>query len=174
MRRPLMTITAVAALTLALAGCGGDDEPDDPPPAGGEPAPSPTVAPPTDPGPPEHGWEEQATVDFETGEITAEGFNDLIDSETPQWAADPVDTVEVLLHLDEPAGTVDIDQAGGGDAPTVVVTVSDLADGSVEAIRYEIELATGDDELYRFDTGQASWRCQPERGHQDFDTEPCL
>lgn len=179
MRRPLTRITGAGLLLglalTALAACGGDtdEDPDDPPAGATQPAPSPTIAPPPQTTGPGEGWEGSVQVDFDTGEVTADGFNDLVDAESPQWAESAQSAVSVLLHLDQAEGTVDTDEEAGGDEPVVMVTISELADASVEAMRYRIELAQGDDGLYRFAAGEASWRCQPERGQQEFGTDPC-
>lgn len=176
MRRALISIAAVTAgCSLVLAACGDDDPPPDTPPASPSPAGTPpTVAPPPETGPPDQGWDGNAQVDFETGELRAEGFNDLIEAEAPQWAQEPVETASVLLHLDRETGTVDIEEESENGDPAVVVTISDLADDSVAAIRYRIVLSPGPDGLHRLSSGEASWRCRPDRGHQDFDTGPCI
>jgi hypothetical protein len=179
MRRSLIRIAVVgAACGLALSGCGAPaDEPATTPPAAATPpgatGPPPTFAPPPPTGPPEHGWEGTVEVDFGSGEVAAPGFNDLIDDDRPDWARDPLSTVTVLLLLDELEGDLETSQQTQDGNPVVVVTNSGIGDDSVAAIRYRIVLEQGDDGLHRFAAGEAGWRCQPERGHQDFSVEPC-
>jgi hypothetical protein len=176
MRRSLIRIAVVGAAGLALSGCGA---PADEPAATRPPAtgPPPTFAPPPPTGPPEHGWEGTVEVDFGSGEVTAPGFNNLIDDEQPDWARDPLSTVTVLLLLDELEGDLETSQETSQQTqdgnPVVVVINSGIGDDSVAAIRYRIVLEQGDDGLHRFAAGEAGWRCQPERGHQDFSVEPC-
>lgn len=159
----------VAGLGLLLGGCGGPGPPPSPP-AG----PASTLPAAPDPVPPDPGWEGTTELDFATGALTAPGFNELIDAQAPDWATDPLTTVSVLLRLDRADGQVEADVQGGGSDPMVVVTNSQLADDSVAAIRYRITLTEGSDGRYRFAAGEATWRCQPERGQQDFGTDVCL
>lgn len=64
-------------------------------------------------------------------------------------------------------------ELGEGSA-RVVVILSNFADDSTEASRYEFTFEPGPDGLVRFASGTRTNRCQPGRGHQDFSVEPCL
>jgi hypothetical protein len=68
---------------------------------------------------------------------------------------------------------VSIQQSISGDKATVKVLADQLADDSVRARRYRVELS-------KHGSGwQIAWagfqqRCRADRGHQDFSIEPCL
>lgn len=123
------------------------------------------------------GWQGSVGVDRDTGELAAPGFNDVIEAQQPSWAQTADGAAEILLQLDEETeeeqGTVEIDVVDG-DAPTATVTITDLPDDSVNAIRYELSFERGDDGLLRFVEGTWAQRCQPGRGHQDFQAELCV
>lgn len=189
-----MVAGCLAGCAVGLAGpaaaCGGDAPSDRSGPSGtagtptpgasdapadsGPPSthPSATLAhPPT--APPPRAWDGDVEVDLDTGEVTAAGFNDVIDEEQPEWAGSAAATARALLHLpaDEDAEVAQEDTDGGA---VVTVTRTDLADASTEAIRHEFTLVAGDDGLFRFDSGTVQWRCRPDRGPQEFSTEACL
>lgn len=109
-------------------------------------------------------------VDFETGEIGAPGFNELIDEGQPAWANTAHGAAEMLVDVEER----ETDVRAEGDS-TVVVTVTGLPDDSVEAVRYELLFVRGEDGLFRFVEGFWSQRCQPGRGHDnEFLLRPCV
>lgn len=133
--------------------------------------------------PPDHyspslaGWTESVEVDFETGEVLARGFNDLIEAEQPTWAQDPRSVTTVLLQLAdrEEGEVVDLRQEPDpGGRIVMAAEISGLGDDSVTAVRYRIVLRYEADGLLRFESGAWSQRCQPGRGHQDFRVDPCL
>ena len=136
---------------LLLAGCtDGDDAPA---------APEPTAA---------------VVVDPDTGDVTAPGFNELIEASQPAWARDPLDAAAMLLGASTgegppPVATADVE----GDAHVVTVVFEDLPDDSTAATRYVITFELADDGLLRFVSGTWGQRCQPGRGHQDFSVVPC-
>jgi hypothetical protein len=110
-------------------------------------------------------------VDFETGEITAPGFNDLIEDGHPTWANTALGVAEMLADVE---GGGEAEVRGVGDS-TVVVTVTGLPDDSVEAVRYELRFVRAEDGLFRFVDGDWSQRCRRGRGHDDqFLPEPCV
>jgi len=110
-------------------------------------------------------------VDFESGEITAQGLNELIDARRPSWANTASGVAEMLVQVE---GGGETEVRADGDS-TVVVTITDLADDSVEAVRYELRFRRGDDDLFRFMDGDWSQQCRPGRGHDDrFLPEPCV
>ena len=139
----------VVALLLLVVGCGDDDA------APAELAPV---------------WDGTATVDFETGDITAPGFNELIETSQPEWAADPREAAAMLLaSVGEGADTLDVE----GDTHVVTVVFEDLPDDSTAATRYVLKFEVADDGLVRFVSGTWGQRCQPGRGHQDSTAVPC-
>lgn len=190
---------AVALALGALAACGGPDgaDGDDQADAAGGTTPSaaPTTAPAGDPGgapatgaasptpsatyappptaPPPRAWDGDVDFDLDSGEVTADGFNSVVDGDQPAWARSARATARALLHLadDDVAALSSQDTADGA---VVTVTRTDLADDSTEAWRYEFTLARGNDGLFRFGSGQVEWRCRPDRGSQEFSTDPCL
>lgn len=187
MRRHVITITLTMVAAVAATGCGGGDDPPadpGPTPAATTPAPGPTSSPPAGPTPDPTApveftglpWEGQIEVDRDTGEFTAPGFNELVDTESPDWSTTPESAVSMLLHLDRWDGEVDVDVTVTGDAaePTLTVTLSQLGDDSVAQMRYEVTLTRGQDDGYRFVSGRQTHRCQPDRGPQEFGTEPCV
>jgi hypothetical protein len=123
-------------------------------------------------------WDQSVDVDHETGEVGAAGFNEMIDREQPRWAISQQDAAAVLLHLDQEeklGATVELSEDRDPESrPLIVVTISDLPDDSVGAIRYELVLTKGGDGLFRLLSGSWAQRCQPGRGHQTFDTSLCL
>jgi hypothetical protein len=144
-------------LTVLLAGCGGGTD----------------LAALADPG-----WEGRAEIDAEAGELTIPGFNEHIDTEKPDWAADPARTAATALQLGrgrDDAGPVELDVLDADvERPVVQVTFTDLGDDSVAAVRYALTLRRGDDGLYRLVEGRYTQRCQPGRGAEGFVTGPCV
>jgi hypothetical protein len=53
-------------------------------------------------------------------------------------------------------------------------TSPNLADDSVRNERYELELKKSSDESLQIASATRTYRCQPNRGHQDFSPELCL
>ncbi len=62
------------------------------------------------------------------------------------------------------------------EASTAVVTVTspNLADDSVRNERYEVRLARAANGWWVIASYRRTYRCQPNRGHQDFSPELCL
>ena len=126
------------------------------------------------------GWtgEIDALVDPTTGAIDVTPFNDFL-----QFAAGPVnrspcDAARVLLHLDRPRDSTEtvsvaVEPEGAANA-TVTVTIDQLADDSIAAVRYDLRFEDSGNDAIRLATAVWSQRCQPGRGHQDFSTEPCV
>lgn len=184
-RRPVVGFLtgSLAACALGLVGlagaCTGEAPSDQAGPSGaGDTAdsatthPSGTVAPaPT--APPPRAWDGEVEVDLDTGEVTAAGFNDVVDQEQPEWAGSATATARALLHLPADANA-EVTREGTDDGAMVTVTRTDLADASTEAMRHEIALVVGADGLFRFDSGTVQWRCRPDRGPQEFSAEACL
>lgn len=126
------------------------------------------------------GWDGRVSIDGGSGAITLDGFNEHIDREQPPWAAAPDTTVATALQVgrgeETPVpGEMKVMQSRSTH-PTVRITFTDIPDDSVEAVRYELTLRKGDDELFRFDEGVATRRCRSGRGgifSGGFGTGPC-
>ena len=69
--------------------------------------------------------------------------------------------------------SVVVDPVGAANA-TVTVTIDNLADDSIAAVRYELRFEDFGNDAIRLAAGSWSQRCQPGRGHQDFSTELCV
>ncbi|MEX0665513.1 MAG: hypothetical protein WD598_12200 [Acidimicrobiia bacterium] len=121
-------------------------------------------------------WDRFPEWQPETGSLTAIGFNDFITEQQPAWARSPFLAAWMLTQLSkgEIESTAIQQQDLGEGRARVVVTISNLADDSTEASRYEFVFERGPDGLVRFASGTRANRCQPGRGDQDFSVEPCL
>jgi hypothetical protein len=92
-------------------------------------------------------------------------------------SSSPRDIAQYFLGLrehgypEEPDLT--IEQSIQDDHALIVVLAEGLADDSVRARRYRIELVRGD---LGWRISWAGWvqRCHAQRGHQDFTREPCV
>lgn len=121
-------------------------------------------------------WTQEIVVDRDSGALSAPGFNALIDASAPGWARSPSTAAVELLDLDRPFdGPVKIylSEQTERDDPVVTATLTGLGDDSVEAKRYRVEFARGDDGRYRFVSGEWSQRCQSGRGHRSFNARTC-
>lgn len=135
------------------------------------PSSEPTIATTT----PE--WAGRIAVDVMTGTISAPGFNDFIETQTPVTARTAIDTAWMLLggNTAESGETVEVQEEPEADEVTIVtVTQSNLMDDSIYATRHRLVLKRLPDTLFRFIEGQWSQQCQPGRGHAEFSTELCI
>ncbi|WP_117209168.1 hypothetical protein [Allorhizocola rhizosphaerae] len=108
--------------------------------------------------------------------MTAPGFNELIDTADPGWAKSPETAAAELLDLDRPFdGPIEIylHQETKRDEAVVTVTLTRLGDDSIQAMRYRVVFARGDDGRYRFVSVVYTTRCHSGRGHRSFKTGPC-
>jgi hypothetical protein len=139
---------ALVLLTLALAGCSTDDEPEWPGP--------------------EHAAD---------GSIATDGFTDYAADVDEPWERSPALVAAEFLRLDEdtaPETTIESDTGPEGGGPArVTVTLDRLLDDSVQTRRYDLELSR-DGETWQLDRATWAQRCRAERGHQDFSPELCL
>lgn len=124
------------------------------------------------------GWEGPMDIDPDTGAMTLVGFNEHIDDERPAWAAASDTTVAAAPRIgtgEEDHGPIEMRiRRPDGPRPAARITLTDLPDDSVDAIRYELALVKGDDGLYRLAGGTVSHRCKPGRGSSTtFGTRPC-
>ena len=146
---------------ILAAGCGyGDDDAEEPPQA------TPAAAVPRTP---------EARAD---GGIAVGDFNNYLETTRPAFASSSLRTAIEFTNTGEGQASVTTVVAeegpeGGGDEASVRVTREGLADDSVRAVRYVIELERGDDGTWRLRSAQRLQRCQPERGHQDFSPQLC-
>ncbi|MEX1104861.1 MAG: hypothetical protein WEB78_01570 [Ilumatobacteraceae bacterium] len=112
-----------------------------------------------------------------TGTISAPGFNDFIETQTPAAAGTAIDAAWMLLGGDtaESGEAADVQEEPGTDEVTIVtVTRSNLMDDSIYATRHRFVLKRLPDALFRFIEGEWSQQCQPGRGHAEFSTELCI
>jgi hypothetical protein len=158
-----LVLGALAVLAAVGTACGDGN-------GGAASFPSTTEGPTpaTDIEPGSANWME---IDFDTGSISAPGFNELIDDLRPTWAKTSRGAAEMLVGMEREG---EIEVRPGGDR-TVVVTVTRLPDDSVDAVRYALRFLSGEDGFFRFADGDWSQRCKPGRGHDDrFEPEPCV
>jgi ABC-type glycerol-3-phosphate transport system substrate-binding protein len=148
-----MRLIAILVLVLAttVAACGGGDE---------------SAAPAT--------WNGPQRPYPESGELPVEEFRAYAESVDEDWERAPGTLAAEYTQLAETSGGPEepaVRMAVDGDA--VTVTRTGLADDSVAAERYVLEL---DEDDGRWSLGSARWeqRCQPMRGHQQFSPELCV
>jgi hypothetical protein len=158
----LLRLAGLLVLLVLVAGCGyGDDDADEEAPTGQAQA-VPRVPDPED----------------GTGALPVEDFNDFLEEARPVFATSALRTAIEFAHAGEgQAATTSVLAAegpeGAGDQASVTVTRDGLADDSVRAVRYVIELERDDDGTWRLRSAQRLQRCQPQRGHQDFSPQLC-
>jgi len=111
------------------------------------------------------------------GSIDVASFNDYL-AEHPQYARSPVDATIQFLRLDlAPSVPTTIESAAAGEQQSpvdVTVTVDRLPDDSVRARRYEIVANKASEDEWRLSSAVVTYRCWPNRGHQDFSSKLCL
>jgi hypothetical protein len=138
-----------AALLLGLTGCGegGDATPGDPP--------RPTFA--------------------DDGTVAVDDFNAYLEDVDADWKESPEAVARRFAHGTLQEGELIGTSVGPGDdgGSVVVVTVTGLADDSIEARRTSVALAP-DGEEWRLVSASWTQRCKPDRGHGDWSTEPCV
>ena len=61
-----------------------------------------------------------------------------------------------------------------GDTATATATSASLEDDSVQQERYELELVKSATDGWTIESATRTFKCQPNRGHQDFGPELCL
>jgi hypothetical protein len=156
-----LRLAGVLVVALLAAGCGYGDDDDEQ-----EPSPQAQAVPRVPE--PEEG----------TGALPVEDFNDFLEEARPVFATSALRTAIEFAHAGEgQAATTSVlateGPEGGGDEASVTVTREGLADDSVRAVRYVIELERGSDGMWRLRSAQRLQRCQPDRGHQDFSPQLC-
>ncbi|NNE11671.1 MAG: hypothetical protein HKN41_05430, partial [Ilumatobacter sp.] len=117
-------------------------------------------------------WAGRYDVD-DDGTVRLTGIDDAIDAGAG-WARDPVAFANAVTGPPEvnEIRTIDV-QRLGDERFRVVVTDSNFFDDSVAATRTAFDLRRDADGRFRFDSGDWTQSCQPNRGHQDFSTDLC-
>jgi hypothetical protein len=145
----LLGYAALALAVLALAGCGGSDEP--------------SWAGPPDPA--------------ADGTVAVEGFAAHQEDVDEAWEGSAAMAAAEFLRLDQrTAASTSIDgraSAEGAGPEIVTVTLDGLFDDSIRAERWTLTFEP-EGETYRLTDAAWAQRCQPGRGHEDFSTEPCV
>jgi hypothetical protein len=126
------------------------------------------------------GWtgEIDALIDATTGTVDVAPFNGYLETASVPINRSPCDAARVLLHLDRSSQqgetvSVVVDPEGAANA-TVTVTIDNLADDSIAAVRYVLRFEDYGNDAIRLAAGSWSQRCQPGRGQQDFATALCV
>lgn len=113
-----------------------------------------------------------------SGWLDVSGFNAFLERVQPEAASSPLGAAAEFLRLDrataQTTSLVSRRNGEGGGPATVIVTVDRLADDSVRAMRYVLELAPRDDGTWRLRSVSRTQRCWPRRGHQSFSPAPCF
>jgi hypothetical protein len=150
----------LSILALVLAACADDEEE---PGADGE---SPTAS-----------WEGPGPPAGD-GELDVAAFNDFLDQNSPDYQRSPMRLALEFAALEDPraarSALVMSSSVEAPDAARVRLTEDGIADDSIRATRYELELSRDDAGAWRLDAAAFSQRCQRGRGHQDFSPEPCV
>jgi hypothetical protein len=126
-------------------------------------------------------WDTPLEVDYSSGDVSIEAFNVFLDEADPLWAQSPLRaSIEFLLpgESSPDARTTTVRMASplpeGGDEVSVTLVRDGLADDSVGATRYDLDLVRQGDGSWRLSSATWAQRCHPGRGHQDFSTELCV
>ena len=152
--------SAALVAVVLLAGCGsGDDEGGDDAASGTVPTTAPIV------------WG-GAPQPAEDGTISVAGFNEYAQQELPESKRVPRELALEFLQVESPPYDVELDTRPGGS--TVTLLRDNLEDDSVRAQRYTLEFALVAGGEVSLSSARVDYRCQPNRGHQDFAPELCL
>jgi hypothetical protein len=120
-------------------------------------------------------WDGELSVDTDTGEVDIVAYAAFLADHGPPTGGGTEEAALELVDIygDEyQARTVESLPADGGRT-IVTVTFEGLMDDSVAAVRYELVFIGDSDDLI-LESGQWSNRCQPGRGHQEFDVALCV
>ncbi len=114
----------------------------------------------------------------EDGALPVAAFNEHVERAGGGWTRSPLLVAINFLAIDgQGAGktTIEVEATPeGGDEAAVTVTLDGLLDDSVRAHRTAVALERQADGSWRLRSARREQRCWPERGHEDFSTEPCL
>jgi hypothetical protein len=97
-------------------------------------------------------------------------FNARVETTKPPWRFSDKNTAAEFLGGSFASIVVD----ARGSTSKATATSPNLADDSVRNERYELELAKAPDGSWRIVSATRTFRCQPNRGHQDFSAALCL
>jgi hypothetical protein len=149
----IVAYVALSLAALALQGCGSNDSGD-----GGR-----------------NTWTADNLVDVDDATLVSE-FNAYANAVEESWERAPVTVVTEMLRLDSSenpnVSVVSRAPAEAAEEAIVTVTSSHLLDDSVEATRNTVRLKR-DGDVWRVEQIEASVRCKPSRGHQEFSPELC-
>lgn len=119
-------------------------------------------------------WRESIDKGGEPVDLT--DLQRMVDERQVTWRNNPyVMALQLGRIWFQSAGeTFDIVETTRPNAPrrTFVITNATLGDDSVRAIRVMVDFIDGPE--WRYDVASWSQQCHQGRGHQDFNTEPCL
>ncbi|MFV0252658.1 MAG: hypothetical protein ACK5H2_04910 [Beutenbergiaceae bacterium] len=111
--------------------------------------------------------------------------NTFLDAETPCYQHYPESVAQALLGMDpvgsapQPEFRLEYGPSAGSGEVDVRITIEHDDDDSVAATRYLLTFVDGAvtggaSGVFRLVAGLREFRCQPGRGHADWDTTPCL
>jgi hypothetical protein len=103
-------------------------------------------------------------------EVRIREFNERVERTKPPWRFSDKNTAAEFLG----GGFTNIVIDARGSTSTATATSPDLADDSVRNERYRLELVKRPDGSWKVDSATRTYKCQPNRGHQDFSAELCL
>lgn len=110
------------------------------------------------------------------GTITVTGFNEYIATTHPDWDSSYTGAAAKLIEGLGGDGSIEasMDTAQSDAGPLLVTVVEGgLSDDSVYARRFDLVFAR-EGSIVRLISGTWQVRCQPGRGHQDFQTARCV
>lgn len=102
-------------------------------------------------------------------------LNKMLANSREAWAKDPLTIIRRLTNLGRDREAV-IAFQGPGEYPTYykfVAISNGYLDDSIQGERYDIELEQDASQNWRIISAAKSWRCWPERGHENYSIEPC-
>jgi hypothetical protein len=98
-------------------------------------------------------------------------FNDMLRQTKPDWRFSAKETVRRFVGGDT-ANQAIIEEHG--DTASATATSAGLEDDSVQQERYGLELVKSATDGWMIKSGVRTFKCQQNRGHQDFSPELCL
>jgi hypothetical protein len=111
------------------------------------------------------------------GTLPIAEFNAYTNEIDELWERDVIAVVNAFIEagaMDAARHSVETTPRGEGTSATVRFTLDGLFDDSVRALRYDVEVARGDDRGWELVSATWAQRCHEGRGHQAFSPEPCV
>ena len=99
-----------------------------------------------------------------------QAFNARVEKRRPSWRFSDKNTAAEFLGRGFTSIVID----ARGSTSRATATSPNLADDSVRNERYQLELEKRPDGSWRIVSATRTFRCQPNRGHQDFSAKLCL